>query len=545
MSTRRSPRIALLPGAKSKETDDDATCAPPPARTKQSARSSQSARRSPRIALLPGAKSKETDCDDDDPTCAPPPASTKPSPTATVTATKPTRLIFDVNDGWMSLSNSDSLNLPEYQSKSYLRKRGSIKLMPIAPDLEANEILYVLIGEKMNGKKVVGAGRIGRLASQRKLILFTDQYYNFLVGSRTAQCPESLKGVKPKTLRFFAVANIYHRFSNNFKDITCTSDSPIKTEEQVRLILIDSMRRDFTLYNQNKCLGELQPIVDGITYQINIPLLGGRRKQTLQQLYRGAHDLSLKSLKSYLSIKIGKARSGIKMGELGVAILAYDNLGAEEKDIIGPISIRKVDSFHQKKSYDFAGFALMEREAINELRKNLLRNEMCLNIRIPGQTPEGIAAGDTKRNTERKLMTDKSAKKRQEKYDKLPLEDRTLFTKKNGYKYSPKTSRRTYTDDEKVAVMDSIKKVNGFSKLSERNFTMVAKHLVEKSRKRGPDEDVAAQSVVKRFAGSGEERSKKEESLNGLLIGSNVRWWRKMEKTEKEKDNWTIQKKRA
>ena len=124
-----------------------------------------SARRSPRIALLPGAKSKETDCDDDDPTSSSSEYETEsnsdsdsdqtnqPSPTATVTATKPTRLIFDVFSSSMSLSNSDSLNLPEYQSKSYLRKRGSIKLTPIAPDLEANEILYVLIGEKMNGKK--------------------------------------------------------------------------------------------------------------------------------------------------------------------------------------------------------------------------------------------------------------------------------------------------------------------------------------------------------------------------------------------------------
>ena len=383
-----------------------------------------------------------------------------------------------------------------------------------------------------NTQTVVGAGRIGRKASQRNLELFTVHYYDFLVGSRTAECPESLKGVEPKTLRLFAVANIYHRFSNNFKDITCTSDSPIKTEEQVRLILIDSMLRDFTLYNQNKCLGELQPIVDGITYQINIPLIGGRRKLTLQQLYRGAHDLFNISLKSYLRDKISKARKGIKMGELGVAILAYDNLGAEEKDRIGPIMIRKVDSFHQKKSYDFAGFALMEREAINELRENLLRNETCLNINIPGRTPEGIAAGYTKRNTELKLISDKSAKKRQEKYDKLPLEDRGVRVPH-------------YTDDEKVAVMDSIKIVNGFSKLSERSFTMVAKHLLEKSRKRGPDEDVAAQSVVKRFAGSGEERSKKEERVNGNLIGNNVAKWRKKAKTEKEKDNWTMQKKRA
>ncbi|GMI36934.1 hypothetical protein TrCOL_g7022 [Triparma columacea] len=495
-----------------------------------------STRRSPRITLLPGAKSKET---------APPPASTKPSPTATVPATKPTRLIFDVFSSSMSLSTSDSLNLPEYQSQSYLQKRGSIKLTPIAPDLEANEIIYVLIGEKMNGKKVIGAGRIGRLASQRKLRIFTIQYYNFLIGSNTAQCPESLKGVEPKTLRLFAVANIYHTFSNNFTDITCTSDSPIKTEEQVRLVLIDSMLTDFTLYNQNKCLGEQQPIVDGIIYQINIPVIGGRRKLILQQLYRGAHDQSVLPLKSYLSAKISKARKGTKMGKLGVAILAYFNLGAEEKERIGPITIRKVDSFHQKKSYDFARFTLMEREAINELRVNLLRNEICLNINIPGLTLEDIAASDTKRNSELKLVSDKSRKKRQEQYDKLPLEERTT-TYKNGYVYSPKTFRQgPYTNDEKVAVMDSIKIVNGFTKLSERSFTMVAKHLVEKSRKRGPDEDVAAQSVVKRFVGSGKERSKREETVNGNLISVRVTTWRKKVKTEKAKDNWTLQKKRA
>ena len=88
-----------------------------------------------------------------------------------------------------------------------------------------------------NTRTVIGAGRVGRRGGSGELNFPPNHYRDWLQGgNRTTKCPELLKGVIPETLRFTPVANINNEFNRRFTSIKSTSDSPIKTEEQLRLV---------------------------------------------------------------------------------------------------------------------------------------------------------------------------------------------------------------------------------------------------------------------------------------------------------------------
>ena len=364
-------------------------------------------------------------------------------------------------------------------------------------------------------------------------------------------CPEPLKGVK--SFHFTAVANIRWNVDPTFTKIAPTSDSSIETEEQLRLLLKKIKSSTTTLSNTNKCHGVIQPIVNGVLYQISIPYEKGRgkNKSTHQQLYNGSHDLAHGSLKTYLKDKIrdSEGRRRGQMGELGDAIYVYSNLSAEDKTKLGPIKIRKLHFLFPKNSYDFLGLKLLEKDSIDDLKDNLPHNDICLNMISPVRTDEeftaAAAAIHAKRDAKKFRVSKASSMKKQAKHNQLTVEERT-YVDANGHEYVTKTSRKLTSPVETAMIKSAIKEINKLPNKKERTFSNVAKHITEISRKRSLEDEeevgVAKEYVRRVFVGSG-NLTNPAKSVNGARISSFASTKRKKAKNEKEKENWTMNKK--
>ena len=345
----------------------------------------------------------------------------------------------------------------------------------------------------------------------------------------------------PETLRFTPVANINNEFNRRFTSIKSTSDSPIKTEEQLRLVLEDSKSRGYTLFNTNKCHGVLQPIANGVVYQIEIPFERGRggNKNTHQQFYNGSHDLKWSSLESYLNEKIQNAEDGDKMGELGVAICAYNKLGDEDKAKLGPIKIRKLDSYaFPKNSYNFLGLKLLERASIADTKAKLLRNDICLNIMSPVRTAEEFTAYVAEQNAGFKAIRKASSTKKQAKHDQLTEAEHTRVSK-YGKVYVAKTPRRKTSPEETAMIKGAIREINKRPNPTERTFANVARTIIKKSRKRGREEgNVAKEYVARVFVGSG-NLTTQQETENGMKVS---KFCCRQRKKAKKQEDWRMNK---
>jgi len=116
----------------------------------------------------------------------------------------------------------------------------------------------------------------------------------------------------------------------------------------------------------------------------------------------------------------------------------------------------------------------------------------------------------------------------------------------NGHEYVTKTSRKLTSPVETAMIKSAIKEINKLPNKKERTFSNVAKHITEISRKRSLEDEeevgVAKEYVRRVFVGSG-NLTNPAKSVNGARISSFASTKRKKAKNEKEKENWTMNKK--